>query len=49
MDIKASADVSGGDKSLHCKLQQEQMNENPLIFDLDERIGPESSPDWHRL
>ena len=41
MDIKASADFLVEDKVSTAKRQQEQVNENPLIFDLDERIGPE--------
>ncbi len=41
MDIKASADFLVEDKVSTAKRQQEQLNESPLIFDLDERIGPE--------
>ncbi len=39
-DIKASADFLVEDKVSTDKRQQEQINESPLIFDLDERIGP---------
>ncbi len=40
-DIKASADFLVEDKESTTKRQQEQLEESPLIFDLDERIGPE--------
>ena len=39
-DIKASADFLVEDKVSTDKRQQDQINESPLIFDLDERIGP---------
>jgi putative nucleotidyltransferase with HDIG domain len=40
-DIKASRDFLVEDKVSTTKRQREQLEESPLVFDLDERIGPE--------
>ena len=47
-DIKASADFLVEDKESTAKRQQEQLDESPLIFDLDERIGPEINARLHQ-
>ena len=48
MDIKASADFLVEDKVSSDKRQQEQLNQSPLIFDLDERIGPAINARLHQ-
>ena len=47
-DIKASADFLVEDQESTAKRQQEQLDESPLIFDLDERIGPEINARLHQ-
>ncbi len=47
-DIKATADFLVEDQESTAKRQQENLEESPLIFDLDERIGPEISARLHQ-
>ena len=47
-DIKASADFLVEDQESTAKRQQEQLEDSPLIFDLDERIGPEINARLHQ-
>ncbi len=47
-DIKASADFLVEDRESTAKRQQEQMEESPLVFDLDERIGAEINARLHQ-
>ena len=47
-DIKASSDFLVEDKESTAKRQQEQLNDSPLIFDLDERIGPAINARLHQ-
>jgi cyclic-di-AMP phosphodiesterase PgpH len=48
LDIKASADFLVEDQESTAKRQQEYLEESPLIFDLDERIGPEINARLHQ-
>jgi len=47
-DIKASADFLVLDQESTAKRQQEQAEDSPLVFDLDERIGPETNARLHQ-
>ncbi len=47
-DIKASADFLVEDEESTAKRQQEQMEESPLVFDLDERVGAEVNARLHQ-
>ncbi|MGQ9921542.1 MAG: hypothetical protein ACUVRZ_09480, partial [Desulfobacca sp.] len=47
-DIKASADFLVEDQESTAKRQQEQLEDSPLVFDLDERIGAEVNARLHQ-
>jgi putative nucleotidyltransferase with HDIG domain len=47
-DIKASADFLVEDQESTAKRQQERVEDSPLVFDLDERIGAEINARLHQ-